>query len=236
MSWFSFILRRAALVLVVLPMVCNVCARSRYCLTYDDFMADKWIEIPEVTLDARTEGTKFWWGGSDYNLETGDEGIEKILKKKAFVVMKDSMLLLNTHNLKFEGTRMGNGYTEAKYIGKGKLFFTNNSIDRGGNSSNAAFAGALVGGVVVGIAAGAAVHANQMRNVSCYTVSHGSYDNKGHINVRLVNDTQMSIWLMNHQQLYDLYMSEKKENNRLRASHIVPILEKAGILPEGESF
>ena len=236
MSWFRFFLRRAALVLVVLPTVYNVCARSRYCLTYEDFMSDKWIEIPEVILNERTQGVKFWWGGSDYNLEAGDEGIDKILKKKAFAVMKDSTLLINTRNLMFERACMGNGYTEAKYIGKGKLFFTNNSIDRGGNSSNAAFAGALVGGVVVGIAAGAAVHANQMRNVSCYTVSHGSYDNKGHINVRLVNDTQMSIWLMNHQQLYDLYMSEKKENKRLRASHIVPILEKAGILPEGENF
>ena len=236
MSWFRIFLRRAALTLIVLPVVYNVCARSMYCLTYDDFMADKWIEIPEVTLDARTEGTKFWWGGSDYNLEAGDEGIDKILKKKAFAVMKDSTLLINTRNLMFEGARMGNGYTEAKYIGKGKLFFTNNSIDRGGHSSNAAFAGALVGGVVVGIAAGAAVHANQMRNVSCYTVSHGSYDNKGHINVRLVNDTQMRIWLINNQKLYDLYMSEKKENKRLRASHIVPILEKAGILPDVECF
>lgn len=236
MSWFSFILRRAALVLVVLPMVCNVCARSRYCLTYEDFMSDKWIEIPEVILNERTQGVKFWWGGSDYNLEAGDEGIDKILKKKAFAVMKDSTLLINTRNLMFERACMGNGYTEAKYIGKGKLFFTNNSIDRGGNSSNAAFAGALVGGVVVGIAAGAAVHANQMRNVSCYTVSHGSYDNKGHINVRLVNDTQMRVWLINNQKLYDLYMSEKKENKRLRASHIVPILEKAGILPDGECF
>ena len=46
----------------------------------------------------------------------------------------------------------------------------------------------------------------------------------------------MSIWLMNHQKLYNLYMSEKKEYKRLRASHIVPILEKAGILPEAESF
>lgn len=236
MSWFGYFSRRAVMMLVVLPMVCNVCARSRYCLTYDDFMADKWIEIPEVILNERTQGVKFWWGGSDYNLEAGDEGIDKILKKKAFAVMKDSTLLINTRNLMFERACMGNGYTEAKYIGKGKLFFTNNSIDRGGNSSNAAFAGALVGGVVVGIAAGAAVHANQMRNVSCYTVSHGSYDNKGHINVRLVNDTQMRVWLMNNQKLYDLYMSEKKENKRLRASHIVPILEKAGILPEGESF
>ena len=236
MSWFGYFSRRAVLTLIVLPVVYNVCARSMYCLTYEDFMSDKWIEIPEVILNGRTQGVKFWWGGSDYNLEAGDEGIDKILKKKAFAVMKDSTLLINTRNLMFEGARMGNGYTEAKYIGKGKLFFTNNSIDRGGHSSNAAFAGALVGGVVVGIAAGAAVHANQMRNVSCYTVSHGSYDNKGHINVRLVNDTQMSIWLMNNQKLYDLYMSEKKENKRLRASHIVPILEKAGILPEGENF
>lgn len=236
MSWFRFFLRRAALTLIVLPVVCNVCARSRYCLTYEDFMSDKWIEIPEVILNERTKGVKFWWGGSDYNLDAGDEGIDKILKKKAFAVIKDSTLLINTRNLMFEGASMGNGYTEAKYIGKGKLFFTNNSIDRGGHSSNAAFAGALVGGVVVGIAAGAAVHANQTRNVSCYTVSHGSYDNKGHINVRLVNDTQMRIWLINNQKLYDLYMSEKKENKRLRASHIVPILEKAGILPDVECF
>ena len=236
MSWFGYFSRRAVLMLIVLPMVCNVCARSWYCLTYDDFMADKWIEIPEVTLDARTEGTKFWLGGSDYNLEVGDDEIDQMLKKKAFAVMKDSLLLLNTHNLKFEGTRMGNGFTEAIYIGSGKLFFTNNSIDRSGKSSNAAFVGAFLGGVAVGVAAGAAVYANQRKNVSCYTVSHGALDEKGYINVRLVNDTQMSIWLMNHQKLYNLYMSEKKEYKRLRASHIVPILEKAGILPEAERF
>ena len=81
MSWFGYFSRRAVLMLIVLPMVCNVCARSWYCLTYDDFMADKWIEIPEVTLDARTEGTKFWLGGSDYNLEVGDDEIDQMLKK-----------------------------------------------------------------------------------------------------------------------------------------------------------
>lgn len=228
MSWFSFILRRAALVLVVLPMVCNVCARSRYCLTYEDFMSDKWIEIPEVILEERTQSAKFWWGGSDYNLEAGDEGIDKILKKKAFAVMKDSTLLINSAKLMYNKIPLGKGYSEAKYIGKGKIFFVNSAIDRDGELGRAQFWGGMVATSIV-------VY-NNMKNPLCFTVSKVSHDKKGRMNVRLVDDTQMGIWLINHQELYDLYMSEKKENKRLRASHIVPILEKAGILPEGENF
>ena len=228
MNWFRFYAKRAALMLVALPMVYNVNAESKYCLSYDDFMADNWIEIPDVSWTERNLSAKFWWGGSDYKLKTDDSELEKILNKKAFAVMKDSTLLINTNKMALNGYLLGKGYTEARRIRKGKLFFVSAPTDGESQVATAQFWG--------GMAAAAMVREKQIKKPLCYIVSHGPLDKNGHISVRLVNDTQMGLWLINQQDLYNLYMSEKKESKRIRASHIVPILEQAGILPEGKSF
>ena len=218
--------KRVILAVPIMLMVFSVRAKSKYCETYEDFLADRWIEIPTVSCFGRSQTTKFWLGESAYSLDTGDSGIDEILRKKAFAVMKDSCLLINTHHMVYEKCQLGNGYTEAVRIGRRKLLFV--ATPTGGNSKvgPASFGG--------GIIAASVIQAKQMKNPVCYIVNKGAYDKKGHIDVKIVDDAEMAILLLNHDDLYNEYKAEKKSSKRLRASHILPILVKAGIIPEEE--
>lgn len=220
------IAKRAALMLLLLLTIYSASAKNKYCETYEDFLADRWIDIPTVSCYGRSQTAKFWLGGSAYWLNTGDSDIDEILRKKAFAVMKDSCLLINTHLMKFEGELLGNGYTEAVRIGQRKLLFVSTPSGGKNKVGNAWFWG--------GITAAAVVQANQMKNPVCYIVNKGAFDKKGHIDVKIVDDAQMSALLLNHDDLYKEYLSEEKESKRIRASHILPILIKAGIIPEEE--
>ena len=190
---FRIITKRFILAVLMMLMFFSVRAKSKYCETYEDFMADRWIEIPTVSCFGRSQTTKFWLGGSAYSLDTGDSEIDKILRKKAFAVMKDSCLLINTHHMVYEKCNLGGG-----------------------------------------IIAASVVMANEMKNPVCYIVNKGAYDKKGHIDVKIVDDAEMALLLLNHDELYNEYKAEKKITKRLRASHILPILVKAGIIPEEE--
>lgn len=223
---FRIITKRFILAVLMMLMFFSVRAKSKYCETYEDFMADRWIEIPTVSCFGRSQTTKFWLGGSAYSLDTGDSEIDKILRKKAFAVMKDSCLLINTHHMVYEKCNLGNGYTEAVRISRRKLLFV--ATPTGGKSKVGA---ASFGG---GIIAASVVMANEMKNPVCYIVNKGAYDKKGHIDVKIVDDAEMALLLLNHDELYNEYKAEKKITKRLRASHILPILVKAGIIPEEE--
>ena len=218
--------KRAALTVLLLLTIDSASAKSKYCESYEDFLADRWIDIPTVSCYGRSQTAKFWLGGSAYSLNTNDADIDEILRKKAFAVMKDSCLLINTHLMKFEGECLGNGYTEAVRIGQRKLLFISTPTGGKNKVGNAWFWG--------GITAAAVVQTNQMKNPVCYIVNKGAFDKKGHIDVKIVDDAQMSILLFNHDNLYKEYLAEKKESRRIRASHILPILVKAGIIPEEE--
>ena len=218
--------KRVILAVLMMPIVFSARANSKYCETYEDFLAGRWIEIPTVSCLGRSQTSRFWLGGSDYSLDTGDADIDKILRKKAFAVMKDSCLLINTHRMTFEGCRLGKGYTEAVRIGRKKLLFVATPTGGKSKTGQAYFWG--------GIIAASVVQSNQMNNPVCYIVNKGSTDMKGRMEVKIVDDKEMAALLLNHDELYNEYKSEKNSSKRLRASHILPILTKAGIIPEDE--
>lgn len=202
-----------------------ISAKSRYCLTYEDYLANRWTNISTVSVFSQNVNKHDWLDGSIYRLSTGAPATDKILKKKAFAVMKDSLLLINVHNLRCEGNSFGNGYTEAERIGQRKILIT--GIPNNGKAHAKQDEAQFWGGII----ARAVVASNQRKHPVCYIISKKA-NNKGRIEVKIVDDREMNHFLLNHEDLLKEYYTEEKESKRQRSSYILPLLIKADYLKE----
>lgn len=207
---------------VLLNVTTNVFAQCRYCNTYDEFRADQWTVLDTVYCIGHSKSSQFWWGVNDYKLTTGDEATDKILKKEAFLVMIGDTMYVNLRNLQFEKTRFGSGYTIATLIGKDTLLFVNRQIGKYMKQR-------VNVGMMFGAIGGAIAASSMMKQQVCYAISNGAGE-KGRIPVQLINDNMIDKMIANRSDLREDYYSEKNDNKRIRANHVIPILEKAGII------
>lgn len=202
-------------------------AQSRYCKSYEDYLDGRWESLDTVYYKSHSKKRQVWLGGNDYTIHTGDKAMDKVIKKEAFAIMKDDTLFVNCRNLRFEKTRFGNGYTIATPMHDGGLLFVNRKIGREAQKE-AAVSGFFVG-AIGGAIGGAMVAANLVKQQYCYIVSNGA-NAKGRIAIRLIDDKVMHEIVKDNEELHFEYWSEKSESKRLLASHILPILEKAGLI------
>lgn len=202
-------------------------AQCKYCNTYEDFIADRWQKLDTIYCDSHSKTRQLWWGGNDYKLTTGEKAIDKILKKKAFAVMRDDTLYVNCRNLRYENTRFGNGYTKAMRIGQRSLLFVNKIIgsEAQGNVMRSQFLFGVIGSMITA--------SEQMEQQVCYVISFGA-NNNGEISIRLIDDRLMEQMINDarHNDLYDEFYAERDPEKRLLAKHVIPILEKAGLFSQ----
>lgn len=209
----------SAVLLQTAIMVYGQCA---YCTSYENFMNNQWEELDTIYCKTHSKNHQFWWGGNDYKLTTDLESLDAVLKKEALFVKIGDSLFVNCRNLRYEKTRFGNGYTAARRIGEHSVMFVNSII--GKNAQN----NAMVSGMLFGAIGAAITAANQMKQQVCYVISSGANE-KGKIDIRLVDDELMDKIIDNDYELNKQYYSETKTNKRILASHVIPILEKTGI-------
>jgi len=202
-------------------------AQCKYCNTYEDFLADRWQELDTIYCDSHSKTRQLWWGGNDFKLTTGDKATNKILKKKAFAVMRGDTLYVNCRNLRYENTRFGNGYTKAMRIGQRSLLFVNKIIgsEAQGNVMRSQFLFGVIGSMITA--------SEQMDQQVCYVISFGA-NSDGEIGIRLIDDrlVEQMIADAHHYDLYDEFYAEKDPEKRLLAKHVIPILEKAGLFSQ----
>ena len=221
-------------VFVILLAIISLTAsgQCRYCNTYEDFVKGQWVQLDTVYCNSHSKTHQFWWGGNDFTLTTRNNATDKILKKKAFVVMQADRLYVNCRNLQYDKMRFGNGYTRAKRIGQRSLLLVNKMLDSDALSRQRAMG--IMFGAIGGLAASAVSASAQMKQQVCYVISWGG-DKNGRISIRLIDDTLMEQMLVNHNKLRYEYYSEEDAAKRILASHIIPILEKAGLFHQFES-
>ena len=212
-----------AIVLMSLP----VFSQCRYCTSYENFLNGRWQQMDTVFIDKHGKGGRFWLGRNDYTLATGNKALDKIISKDAFVVMQADTIYLNCRNLRYENTCFTDGYTRAMRIGERSLLFVNRIIGRDALASRASAA------VMFGVLGAAISAGNQSKRQVCYVISSGA-DEKGHIGRRLSADGLMDQMIIGHDDLHDEYYAEEDTNRRLQASHVVPILEKAGLFNQAK--
>ena len=106
---------------VLLMGVCNLFAQGKYTFTFSDYMDNKWSYLDSLKIETRSLGNKFWGGGADFKLLTGDGQIDKLLKKQARFVICNDTLLVNCRPLKYGKYRLGNGYAFGFRLGEEKI-------------------------------------------------------------------------------------------------------------------
>ena len=68
-------------VALLLTMVeAEVAGQSRYCNSYEEYVAGQWSTLDTLYVNAHSKGRQFWWGGNDYVLKTGDKALDKPLQ------------------------------------------------------------------------------------------------------------------------------------------------------------
>ena len=210
--------------LAFLPLIAiMVSSQCRYCNTYEDFLEGHWEQVDTVYFSSHSKKHQVWVGGNDFTLKAGDKAIDKILKKKAFAVMQGDELYVNCCNLRFEKTSFGKGYTKAIRMGENDLLLVNKMIGRDAQL-NAAMTGFFFGAIGAALVAG-----DLAKQQVCYVISNGA-NKKGRITIQLIDDEYMHPIVQDDDQLHFEYWSEADRSKRIHASHVLPILEKAGLI------
>jgi len=203
-------------------MALSASAQCRYCLSYEDFLENRWWPLDTVIVNTRSMQSKFWWGGNDYTLKGADKSINKILKKGAFAVLTDHRLFVNCNKLKCNGAKFGKGYVQAMMLGEKGLVFANRKTGSAENGE------VFAAGFFFGAAGAAIATSNQLKNQVCYLITKAT-DSKKDIDVKVLDDKMVSKFLLKYPDLLDDYYFETNPSKRMEAGHIMPLLKKAGL-------
>lgn len=194
----------------------------QYCLNYEDYVAGNWQTIGPIEVTTYSRARQFWWGGKDFRFQSEDKDVEKLLKKKAFAILHEGTLLLNTRTFKDRGTRFRSGYARALPTTDGRfvlLYYNVKSLNM-----QVAMAGGFFG-MVGGLTVGALNNQNMKSNV-CYLITPGEKK------ALIINDKMMTQLTTeaNQPDLMTKYMMFESKDERMSAYHVIPILEELGIV------
>ena len=233
-------MKQTVLTLALLLMATvSICGKCQYCKSYEDFLADKWIDLDTVYCTIHSKGHQIMWGVSNYKLKTGDEYTDKLLNT-AFVVMQADTLYVNSRNLRFEKSSLGKGYCKAARIGEHNLLLTGKLAGKEAQDDALSGSGAAItAGILFGVAGAAVVggivggtSANKLlKNKVCYLITSGANE-KGRFDVKRFEDQMMDKLLLSRNlvELHNAYYAEQDKKKRRLAARVIPILEKAGII------
>lgn len=199
---------------------------AKYCMSFEDYKEGNWIAIDTLKFIVRSDQQRKWSGGSDFEFDAFDRGINRILKNEAFAVWFYGTLYVNVANLRHAGAGWGTGYTYAfPFAGNTKILFTESYVSKTRNMLMGAVSG--VGGVIGGVIGGAAAGFMSPTNLSkrvCYLV--GSDDN----NVECIDDSVVPGLLADYPDLLEDYEAGKSKKLRRSADFVMPLLKDAKLV------
>lgn len=139
--------KRLFLVLaLMLTALTTAMAQTRYCLSYEDFKNDKWVNLEDsVWMEGRTKSQKFWTGGGNFKFTTGNEETDEFLKKEVRLIIHEGKMYVNLRKLRAKGITFGSHYAQAYRYAEDKVCFV---APR--KTSNAVVMGGLLGGAIGG--------------------------------------------------------------------------------------
>lgn len=198
-------------------MALTASAQCRYCLSYNDFVGNRWEMVDSIDVVRASKGHKFLWGGGDFTIKGTDKASCKMLTSSAFAVIVNNKLYVNCKDLKYKKIIFGKGFSRALSLGSRGLIFV--GIDS--KVAAAARNGAVGGGVA----------ATQEDGRICYLISKG-FDGKRYIEVSPVDDEFMAKLLAEQTELLEKYYSETNPSERVHPNRIFSILKKSGYVED----
>lgn len=207
--------------LILATMCClyalSASAQVKYCMSYADYQADNWEELDSLHVKEMSNGRRLF-GSNDFKLTTGNDSLDKVLKKDVFAVFYNDTLLINCRNIHFRGAdyedqTFGNGFTRAYYFYDGRLCFINRWVDE-----KAMFVGSQ------GLLGALAASSMSLENARCFLIKR-EYEG-GRIEAQMIGDKFMEKYEESSPEFYAEYMSVKKKKKREVASRVLPLLKE----------
>ena len=213
---------RKLVTIVLLTVAMGISAQGRYCKSYDDFVAGRWVKLNELRLISHSTAHQVWVGGNDFKFETDDKDVNKTLKKEALVVEYQDTLYVNLRKLRYKKTAFGSGYAQGLAYDKDKLLFVTHRIGPAVTSHRMASA-FLLGAV------GAAISESDIRKDRvCYLIDNNGDGKK--TDIVLMDDEFMNRLLAQDAQLLERYNEKAKHEEREAAANVLPLLKEKGLV------
>ena len=209
---------------------------AKYCMTYADFVADKWTPVDSLTEGRSQQAVQMKFADNEVKFKTGDKEADKILRKDVFAVDYGGHLYVNCHNLRNNDIPLDiSGYTQAVRYDKNKLCVMTYKIN------DAAFLlgfGADVASFFVckpvrlGLNAGSTalwICRDHLNSYVCYLIDSDT-DSKGRTPVTRINDKFMEQLLTDDTAILAKYNAISSKKQRQSASNVLPILMEKGLV------
>lgn len=209
---------------------------AKYCMTYADFVADKWTPVDSLTEGRSQQAVQMKFADNEVKFKTGDKEADKILKKDVFAVDYGGHLYVNCRNLRNNDIPLDiSGYTQAVRYDKNKLCVMTYKIN------DAAFLlgfGADVASFFVckpvrlGLNAGSTalwICRDHLNSYVCYLIDSDT-DSKGRTPVTRINDKFMEQLLTDDTAMLAKYNAISSKKQRQSASNVLPILMEKGLV------
>jgi len=196
-------------------------AQNGYCLTYDDFKADRWVHVDTLYLKKRKASSRF-----DASITSGDKATDKMIYKKALVVRLGDSLYVNGDKVQHLGNRFMAGYASAFRYDQKYLVVLG---DRNEGQYSSVYLGGLMFGAIGGMVAAIGTKASIERsNAICYFVTDGT-DGK-RMELKVMDDSFMRMALLKYEALREKYFSVEEKKIRESAVHVLQILHEARLI------
>jgi len=231
-------------ILSVILTVCNLFANAsnidaKYCLTYEDFVADRWTPIDSLTNGNTKQLCQIKFEDNQYKVKTGDRKADAFLRKEALAVQYGGHLYVNCRNLRCDDARLNvTNFAQAYRYDGDKLcvvahWYNKGLLFAGIVAESIAFSSTSIPVEVSSIAASEAVWLtyNKWNNFRCYILENGA-DEKGKSAVTRITDEQMEVTLSDTPELLERYKALDKKGARQSASNIVPFLQEKGLVKD----
>ena len=209
---------------------------AKYCMTYADFVADKWTPVDSLTEGRSQQAVQMKFADNEVKFKTGDKEADKILKKDVFAVDYGGHLYVNCRNLRNNDIPLDiSGYTQAVRYDKNKLCVMTYKINDaafllGFSADVASFF--VCKPVRLGLNAGSTalwICRDHLNSYVCYLIDSDT-DSKGRPPVTRINDKFMEQLLTNDTAMLAKYNAISSKKQRQSASNVLPILMEKGLV------
>ena len=207
---------------ILLAFSPRIDAQSRYCINYEDYKSNNWIELPSIDFKHYSDSKQLWSEKHEYHFTTGDRKIDKRLRKEAFVIQKGDSMFVNLNHLRCEKVLFGNGFAYGlPLIGK-KILFISNRVDikTASHQTYTYFTFGLMGALIS--------KSSNIKTKACYILD--TKPSGRHTDVLIIDDEVMRKLLAEDKELLDKYFMVTDQDERETPSNILPLLKEKGLI------
>ena len=98
-------------IILSLATTIPVFAKNWYCTDYDQYVSRNFTPLTpdslKLTFERRGETEKYWKGGADFRLKSGNDSIDQFLAEKVRYLIYEDSLYVNCKDLRCDGVFLG---------------------------------------------------------------------------------------------------------------------------------